>query len=256
MALALLSSTPIRDQSKFTDSEMIFWNIGQGDFMTLVTPQGCWAFDVGGNITIPLKNLVYIKENCPGRRLELFVSHFDKDHIRNFSRLASHIIVIKATFSHLLPRSAFGKKLLENLKFQSAEIQEIRAGFTAKMGDFRLFCLWPPPLKTLGKAENDRSLVLLLKGHGKTFLLTGDLPGKLENKFITGDVDILKVAHHGSRSSTTDKFLARLKSKACVVSVGAHNTYGHPTIETLRRLAAARCTIIRTDRLGDIFFKL
>lgn len=239
---------------------MIFWNVGQGDFITLITPVGCWAFDVGGSVTLSLKTVTYLRDHCKGRRLDLFVSHFDKDHIRNYARLATHLIIGKAYFSHLEPRSQFGKRLLDQLKFQSSVITEIRAGFQAKLGGFHLLSLWPPPGIKLGKAENDRSEVLLLEGFGVKILMTGDFPGKLERKLEqklgNTQVDILKVAHHGSRSSSTAKFLNKLKPKVCVVSVGAHNTYGHPTHETLERLNDIHCTILRTDRLGDIDLKL
>ena len=256
LVLALLASETIRDKPITLESRLIFWNIGQGDFMTLATPAGCWSFDVGGSFALPLKALVYLQDHCPRHHMEIFVSHFDKDHIRNFGRLATHLIVTDAFFSHLQPRTQFGLHLLQDLQFQKAHIHEIRAGFLTQLGPFKLRCLWPPPSVPLGKNENDRSLVLLLIGMGKKILVTGDFPGKLEHKLMVDEVDILKVAHHGSRSSTTRKFLNFLKPKDCIVSVGAHNSYGHPTPETLGRLAQSHCTILRTDRLGTIEFIL
>jgi len=79
-----------------------------------------------------------------------------------------------------------------------------------------------------------------------------DVEQKLEEEGLLGDIDYLKVGHHGSRYSTSEEFLRLIKPEIAVISVGATNRYGHPTGETLSRLGVARTTIHRTDREGDV----
>ena len=85
------------------------------------------------------------------------------------------------------------------------------------------------------------------------FLLTGDMEAKNETE-IAGDVhaDVLKVAHHGSDTSSTDKFLKRVSPEYAVISVGENNKYSHPSDAAVDRLAADGVKILRTDRDGTI----
>ena len=103
---------------------------------------------------------------------------------------------------------------------------------------------------------NDASIVLEMRTPGKSFLFTGDISSDVESKLIANhsfdlNVDVLKVAHHGSKTSTSDAFLDATTPDIGVISVGV-NTYGHPTNETLNRLNAHDVTVLRTDQLGTI----
>jgi competence protein ComEC len=103
-------------------------------------------------------------------------------------------------------------------------------------------------------SENNDSLVLKVTGRGKSFLFSADTAEEAEEdmlhlgKWLKSDV--IKVAHHGSRTSTTDDFLNAVAPEIAVISVGRHNSYGHPTKETLERLNGT--TLFRTDRDGAI----
>ena len=103
-------------------------------------------------------------------------------------------------------------------------------------------------------ADNDNSAMLKL-GYGKaSFLFTGDCGLKCEDKLMEKkgiSADILKVSHHGSKHSTSNEFLKKVKPKLAVISVGK-NSYGHPANETLERLNAAGIDILRTDLDGAV----
>jgi beta-lactamase superfamily II metal-dependent hydrolase len=106
---------------------------------------------------------------------------------------------------------------------------------------------------------NDASIVARLVYGQDSFLLTGDAPTSVEQHLITLDgnkleSDVLKVGHHGSRSSTGAEFLKAVKPQVAAISVGAKNRYGHPTQEVLDRLAAAKAETYRTDQQGRITF--
>ena len=97
------------------------------------------------------------------------------------------------------------------------------------------------PVKSYAKSDlNNWSAVLHLKHNKNTFLFTGDAETQAENdmlaKKVLSKVDVLKVSHHGAKSSTSEKFLKAVKPKYAVISVGKGNRYKHPTQETLKRL--------------------
>jgi len=236
-------------------NRLVFWNVGQGDFISYLSHEVCIVFDVGGSFKIPEKDLLEMRNFCPQRKVQLFISHFDKDHISNYKRLMTYLVVENSYFSHLDSRSQFGKKLLEQLKFQNSKTHQIRQGFKIKYEGVHLSCLWPPP-GPLRKAENDRSLVLKLENQGRSFLFMGDLPSRCERKLPLVSAQVLKVGHHGSKYSSSSSFLKNVKASMCVVSVGRINTYGHPSPDALSRMNDNRCTILRTDLLGDITIEL
>jgi competence protein ComEC len=87
-------------------------------------------------------------------------------------------------------------------------------------------------------------------------LITGDMTGEVESLLLSHaklpDIELLVVGHHGSRYSTTDQLLQAVKPELAVISVGKNNSYGHPTQETLERLAKAGAEIYRTDLQGTV----
>jgi hypothetical protein len=84
----------------------------------------------------------------------------------------------------------------------------------------------------------------------------GDTPGEIEQEMHPGPLDVLKVAHHGSRFSTSENLLDATRPKAAIISSGASNTYGHPSQTVLERLTAHRISVYRTDRDGAINYNL
>jgi competence protein ComEC len=102
---------------------------------------------------------------------------------------------------------------------------------------------------------NDWSAVVLLTYGSTAFLFTGDAEA-LSEGHITADIsaDVLKVGHHGSRTSTSQGFLDRVAPTYAVITVGANNSYGHPTEDVLRRLSNANVSVFRTDQQGTIIF--
>jgi competence protein ComEC len=103
--------------------------------------------------------------------------------------------------------------------------------------------------------RNDYSTVLSVKYKNFSTLLTGDISTEMENQLqdmLASHYTILKVAHHGSKYSTSKNFLQWIKPDYSVISVGANNMYGHPSAETLERLTQSESRILRTDESGGI----
>ncbi|WP_238996462.1 ComEC/Rec2 family competence protein [Paenibacillus pinistramenti] len=130
-----------------------------------------------------------------------------------------------------------------------------------------------PPLIPLVEEQNGRSVVFLMNMDSRTLLFTGDMTAEEEHSVLErlegqngalagsaplgpGPVDVLKVAHHGSKTSTSDDWLYYWKPLYAAISVGANNLYGHPNSDVVNRLNAAGANILRTDELGEIQIKV
>jgi hypothetical protein len=111
------------------------------------------------------------------------------------------------------------------------------------------------PNATSNRQTNDASIVLLGEYEGRRFLLTGDAEDDVDPILLSRglpSVDMLKVAHHGSATASSDVLLATLRPGVAVVSVGANNPYGHPNEATMARLRAHSSDVLRTDQNGTV----
>jgi len=118
----------------------------------------------------------------------------------------------------------------------------------------RIDILWPDNLGFLANNPNDNALVAALFSNNTASLFTGDIPAAIERKiagFFKEPVDILKVAHHGSKNSSAADFLGKIRPKLALIGVGK-NSYGHPTPEVLERLAQIGSAVYRTDQDGIV----
>ncbi len=104
------------------------------------------------------------------------------------------------------------------------------------------------------KDNNENSVISMLTVHDLNFLFTADLEANLEINYLHlfSDIDVLKVGHHGSNTSTSDQFIKQIKPEFAIISCGKNNRYGHPHAEVLRRLENHNATVYRTDTLGTI----
>ena len=135
-------------------------------------------------------------------------------------------------------------------------VRQVAAGEADRVGPVSWQVLWPTHL-LLGEGSdpNNNSLVLRVMSQGHVLLLTGDVEAAAQSAILTSGVDlhadVLKVPHHGSASQDPD-FLAATGAGLAVVSVGLHNTYGHPAAVTLAALVADGMAVRRTDLDGDV----
>jgi competence protein ComEC len=127
------------------------------------------------------------------------------------------------------------------------------------MGDGVYLDVLLPVINNPNFSPHDGMAVLKLNYGANSFLLTGDMEEKMEKYLISIDKNlasnVLKIGHHGSRTSTSEAFLGYVSPDYAVISVGAGNRYGHPTQEVLDRLKNFDIPILRTDELGAIKIK-
>ncbi len=128
-------------------------------------------------------------------------------------------------------------------------------GMTAKIGDFTVTTVY---CNFDADDENNRSAINIAECHGYKAIFMGDLETSEEKKLLSSglnlDCDIIKIGHHGSKTSTGTDLLKAVTPDYAVISVGASNSYGHPSHEVLNRLEGAEITYLRTDYDGDISF--
>jgi len=136
---------------------------------------------------------------------------------------------------------------------EGANIYYANSGDIIKMGEAKLEIINPKE-SIAGKEfeeSNNTAVVAKLQYKDSSFLFTGDISSKIESELDDIDVDVLKIAHHGSKYSTSEEFLKRVTPLVSVIQVGK-NSYGHPTEEVLTRLDNFDIKVLRNDTNGDI----
>ena len=148
-------------------------------------------------------------------------------------------------------------RFADSARAAGAQFQLVGRGDRLRFGDVEVDVLWPPYASDSGApSENDDSVVLRLRYGRRAFLLTGDAEARAEAALVAASdplaCDALKVAHHGSRTSSTAAFVAAARPALAVVSVGRDSPYGHPHAEVLARWRDAGAQVLTTGERGMV----
>ena len=240
-------------------NEICFLSVGQGDSeMISFSKKTVFLIDAGprnGQILWQLsKKLPFFK-----RRIDLAIlSHPDIDHYGGFLDIAKKYEIGAFLYNGQEPKSQFLKeifeKMLENFSQKGTKIVKLSLGDKIFYQNSSCQVIWPV-IPFLSKRTNENSLVLFCSLAGKKVLFTGDI-GKFAEKRIYSlyqddlQVDILKVPHHGSKSSLEENFFLSLKPKISIIEVGKGNPYNFPSTLVTNFLAKISNQIIRTDKQG------
>ncbi len=239
-----------------------FIDVGQGDSVLINTKRGSYlvdtggnvidSFDIGKNITLP-----YLEKNGINKLRGIFITHFDDDHCKSLPLLMENIDISNILISYKDNESPVYNKIKE----KDIPLTILNEKDLIWLDDNTSIEVLSPN-EDLRKAKlnpNNLSLVFLLSYYNKKILFTGDIEKEAEtilaNK-LRENIDIIKVPHHGSNTSSTEEFLNNIRPTIGVISVGRNNFYGHPKEEVLDRYNKLGTRLYRTDNMGLITVKL
>jgi len=248
-----------------------FLDVGQGDCAIVEAgPGGNIVIDGGGTrdnrFDIGRSVVAPYLWNRRIRTIDLVVlSHPHPDHMNGLIAVLNDLTV-REVWSSGLDRSLpgygeFQRPLIE----RGIPHRAVSAGDHGQIGNAHLEVLHPRPsflqrTKTPFATENDRSLVIRMKTLGTTVLFPGDIHGSGESSLLRNvpDLasDLVKVPHHGSKTSSTSEFIAAVRPTMAVIDVGGGNIYRHPSKEIVERYGRAGTAVVRTDRHGAVIVKV
>ena len=239
--------------------KIYFFDVGQGDAIFIESPNGNQVLIDGG----PDNTVVHkLGKTMPFYDKDIDIialTHSDADHITGLIEALDRYEVGNIVYSNIVRDSALYGAWQKAVAKERADIVEPVFGKVIDLGNGVTLTILNPAESITGKVVkkvNNESIVLTLKYGETEILLTGDIEAKTERQMILKDADldadILKVAHHGSKTSTIEEFLYEVSPRIAVIQVGAKNRYGHPTQEVLKRLDDYGIKYYRTDIDGDV----
>ncbi len=242
------------------DMQVHFIDVGQGD-CTYITAGGVsMLIDCGEASEYELVE-AYL-DRLGVKRIDYVVAtHPHSDHMGGMSEVIDNYKIGEVIFPYLddsdFPTSKYFEKFLDSCDAKGLEITEARVGSVIYIGDARAEII--APLSDDYSGANDYSIGIILTHGNNDFLFTGDAEKYAEKEMLSGgrlrEVDVYKVAHHGSDTSTSADFLDAISPDYAVIMCGEGNSYGHPHDVIVKRLEKYVRQIYRTDINGSIVFE-
>ena len=240
--------------------QVVFLDVGQGDSILIQKGTQQILIDGGPNGKTELaelgKYLPYFD-----REIELVIAtHPDRDHIAGLVDVAKNYKIDKVIATGAEKDTAVFKEWKDIREYNRIETLEALRGDEVDFGGTKMRIIFPEgPVDPAAGDANNQSVVARIDYGDNSFLFTGDIESPAEKEILAGgenvDVDFLKIAHHGSKYSSSAEFLDATSPGTAIISVGANNSYGHPAGETLEKLNSKNINILRTDEMGDINFE-
>lgn len=252
--------------------EINFIDVGQGDSTFIITPKNqtilidgggslSKEYDVGKNTLLP-----YILDKGYTKIDYIFISHFDQDHIGGLLTILRKLKVGEVIISKQIENSENYKEFLNIVKEKKIKVEVVKAGDKLIIEDNIYFdILWPKKYEEITtNALNNNSIVMKMYYKSFSILFTGDIEEIAENKVLElykGQdnkliSNVLKVAHHGSNTSSKKEILDKINPKIAFIGVGKNNLFKHPSDETIENLKNHNTVIYRTDKNGEITLQI
>lgn len=239
--------------------EFIALDIGQGDAILIKTPYGQNVLIDGGPDNSVIQRL---GKNLPfyDRTIDLMIlTHPDADHVTGLIEVLRRYKVKQVLYTGVVLDSPNYAEWLSVAEEKNVAMAIGQAGQVINLGDdLWLDILYPEELFLNRTADdvNDTSIVVKLIYEDTSFMLTGDASIVVEQELIEDgadlEADVLKVGHHGSKTSTCIEFVQAVDPDYAVISVGLNNKFGHPNFRALSNLEKEGVEILRTDEMGDV----
>lgn len=250
--------TVVYELTKSQPLEVVFFDVGQGDSIFIETPKGYQILIDGGPSSVVLEKL---GNEMPfwDRTIDLVVlTHPEHDHIAGLIEVLKRYEVDYILWTGILRDTGEHEEWERLIKEKDIKVKIAEIG--QRIITPKVFFEVLHPFESLEGKEvknpNNSSIVFRLVFGNNSFLFTGDLYKSIEKEIVNRgleiEVDVLKVGHHGSKTSSAEEFLEKANPEVAVISSGKDNTYGHPHQEVLETLNKYGITVLRTDTEGDI----
>lgn len=234
-----------------TDLTIYFFDVGQADSILVANNDQYMLIDAGNNEDGPLL-VKYIKEEIGIKKINYVVgTHPHEDHIGGLDDIINNFEIDNVLLPDAITTTKTFEDVIDAIDAKNLEITIPEIDSTFKVGEADVKVLHTG---TDTSDLNNTSIVLKMTFGNKNYLFTGDATSKVE-ELITdkvGNIDVLKVGHHGSAYSTTNKFLLATRPEYAIISVAKDNSYNHPSKDTLNRLNKFTKNIYLTSELGTI----
>lgn len=243
------------DNAPLSWPELTFLDVGHGDAVLVRSGRAAWLVDAGprfgtgdagSRVVLPALRALGV------RRLEvLVVTHSDLDHAGGAGSLLSRFEVGELWISAATARHPVGRALARVAARRGVPLRLVARGERARLGALAVSVRWPPR-GDASVSGNAASLVLRLEGALGCALLPGDAPAAVERRLMERPCGVLKLAHHGSGSSSDPRWLERLRPSVAVASAGRRRVGALPHVAVRRRLESAGVTLYVTRRHGAV----
>jgi len=231
------------------DMKIYYFDVGQADSELIIADNQVMLIDAGNKDDG--KNLVKYIKALGVKKIDYLVgTHAHEDHIGGMQKVVESFNIGSVYMPEITTTTRTYENLLLAISKKGLGISTCNIGdqITLGSGIFTVMNVHNDDVEDL----NDSSICLHFVYGQNKYLFMGDASQRMEAEVNWPEVDILKVAHHGSETSSSDSFLAQTKPKVAIISCGKNNSYGHPTEEVLTRLAKIGTEIYRTDEQGTI----
>lgn len=244
-------------------------DVGQGDSMLIQTRHGKnilidgggsenSSYDVGEKVLVP-----YLLDNTNGIIDCMMISHFHEDHAEGCITVLKELKVKQIVIGTQPIMTTLYKEVLKLANEKKIPIITLVAGDCINIDEVKFKVLFPKKEIEIQGDLNNNSMVIKMQYYETSLLLTGDIEDKTEKMILEEDnikdmldIDILKVGHHGSQTSSIEDFINKVTPKIALIGVGVNNKFGHPHEIILERLERVNCRIFRTDESGEITLKI
>ncbi|MFA5714348.1 MAG: ComEC/Rec2 family competence protein [Candidatus Paceibacterota bacterium] len=236
--------------------QVSFFDVGQGDSVFIQTPQNHQVLIDGGPSYSKVLDGLSSEMSSWDKEIDLIIlTHPESDHMTGLLSVLENYKVDNILWTGVEKDGEKFEIWERMISEEGADIHYANSGDKVVMNDIVLEIISPEEFlkEQYFKESNDTAIVSKLYYKDSTFLFTGDISFKTEKKLLEDNIDsdVLKVAHHGSKYSTSQEFLDKVSPLLSVIQVGK-NSYGHPTEEVLTRLDNSGIKVLRNDTNGNI----